>query len=253
MPSLTELLFDLGLDTQIVGRTGFCIHPKAAVRKVPKVGGTKDIKLERIISLKPTHVIVNVDENRREDADALRDAGIAVVVTHPMEPADNLALYTLAGRLFGVEQRAAELCDALRAALADISSHDMKLGVLYLIWRRPWMTISADTYLARMLALAGLEPVAVDTDARYPQVEDDDPAWQRADAVLLSSEPFPFRAKHIPEVASMRGRSVDRVMCVDGELLSWYGSRAVGGVRYAKALGDRLRASVAGATGQRDR
>jgi ABC-type Fe3+-hydroxamate transport system, periplasmic component len=101
VPSLTELLFALGLGDQVVGRTGFCIHPRDQVRTVPKVGGTKDVALDKVLALKPTHLIVNIDENRRETVDALA-AGVAhVIVTHPLTPDGNLQLYRMFGAIFG--------------------------------------------------------------------------------------------------------------------------------------------------------
>ena len=101
VPSLTELVFDLGLGDRLVGRTGFCVHPHEALRGVPKVGGTKDVKLERIRELAPTHVLVNMDENRRETVDALAAFVPHIVVTHPNTPQDNLPLFALLGGIFG--------------------------------------------------------------------------------------------------------------------------------------------------------
>jgi ABC-type Fe3+-hydroxamate transport system substrate-binding protein len=101
VPSLTELVCALGLADRLVGRTGFCIHPRDAVRRIPKVGGTKTVKLDAVRALAPTHVVLNVDENRKEDADALARFVPNLVVTHPLAPLDNLALYRQFGRVFG--------------------------------------------------------------------------------------------------------------------------------------------------------
>ena len=241
VPSLTELLVDLGLGQQLVGRTGFCIHPRDVVRGIPKVGGTKDVKLDEIRRLNATHVIVNVDENRREDADALIDMGLQVIATHPQTPEDNRALYALLGSIFARDQEAARLTGDLDDALATESDTvaPEPVRVLYLIWRDPWMSVSADTYVANMLRLGGMAVVAARAGDRYPVIAEDEPAWQRADAVLLSSEPYPFREKHLEEVQAGTGKTV---RLVDGELLSWYGSRAIAGVRYARQLGRELRA-----------
>ena len=114
VPSLTELVFELGLGDRLVGRTGFCVHPHEALRGVPKVGGTKDVKLERIRELAPTHVLVNMDENRRETVDALAAFVPHIVVTHPNTPQDNLPLFALLGGIFGAEDAAARLADELR-------------------------------------------------------------------------------------------------------------------------------------------
>jgi ABC-type Fe3+-hydroxamate transport system substrate-binding protein len=107
VPSITELLCDLGLADRLVGRTGFCVHPRASVRQVPKVGGTKDVDIGKVRGLAPTHVIMNVDENRRETAAALAAFGPHIVVTHPLGPRDNLDLYRLLGGVFD-RQREAE-------------------------------------------------------------------------------------------------------------------------------------------------
>jgi ABC-type Fe3+-hydroxamate transport system substrate-binding protein len=109
VPSITELVCELGLADQLVGRTGFCIHPKAPLKKVPKVGGTKSVNLEKIRALEPTHVIVNIDENRKETADALAAYVPNVIVTHPLAPLDNLALYRQIGKEFGKTREAEAL------------------------------------------------------------------------------------------------------------------------------------------------
>lgn len=239
VPSLTELLVDLGLGEAMVGRTGFCIHPAAAVRNIPKVGGTKDIKLDEIVAREPTHVIMNIDENLREDAERLRAAGLTVVVTHPQTPNDNIELYQMLGGLFGAQAAAARLEAELSQALGEAqaaqrTSAHAALRVLYLIWREPWMSVSPTTYVAQMLSLGGLSVVEQTDPARYPCVESG--AWAQADRVLLSSEPFPFRERHRLEVSTRFDVEAAKIKFVDGELLSWYGSRAVDGVRYAATL-----------------
>ena len=235
VPSITELVCDLGLAGQLVGRTGFCIHPRETVKQVPKVGGTKDVDLERIRALAPTHVIVNVDENHRETAAALAAFVPHVVVTHPLGPHDNLALYRLLGGLFGREDAAEALCQRFEAGLARLaaSAHDFPPeNVLYLIWKDPWMTVARDTYVSRMLALVGWRTVPAAAASRYPAVELDTALLADAGLVLLSTEPFSFRERHLEEVRAATGRPA---ALIDGEMTSWYGSRAIEGLRY---LGD---------------
>jgi ABC-type Fe3+-hydroxamate transport system substrate-binding protein len=228
VPSITELLCDLGLSEQLVGRTGFCIHPWETVRKVPKVGGTKDLKFDRIRELEPTHVIVNVDENRKEDAEALAEFVPNVVVTHPLEPRDNLALYRQMGETFGVEAEAEKLCGEFEAAYERaIASRGPEQSVLYLIWRDPWMTIAPETYICQTLSLFGWETVPRQTEERYPQI--DISAWD-VDRVLLSSEPFHFKEDHVREVEGLVPGAT--VSLIDGEMTSWYGSRAIRGLDY---------------------
>jgi ABC-type Fe3+-hydroxamate transport system substrate-binding protein len=229
VPSITELVCDLGLADQLVGRTGFCIHPWEAVRRIPKVGGTKDVKLEQIRALAPTHVIVNVDENLREDAEALAEFVPEVVVTHPLGPLDNLDLYRTLGQTFDCSHRAEELCADFERALADIQGRPSRpQEVLYLIWREPWMTVSPDTYISRTLGLLGWRTHPRSAQERYPTVELSQLA--AVDRVLLSSEPFHFKERHIEEVAAAVPRA--RVSLIDGEMTSWYGSRAIQGLRY---------------------
>jgi ABC-type Fe3+-hydroxamate transport system substrate-binding protein len=237
VPSITELLLDLGLRAHVVGRTGFCIHPHALVRDIPKVGGTKDVKLERVRELAPTHAIVNIDENELPTVEALRQFVPHIVVTHPQAPEDNLALYRLMGELFGCGDEAERLCTALQRELAACRSIDWpRARVLYLIWRDPWMTIAADTYIARTLALVGWEvphgPGGERGAARYPVLDEFDAEVARVDRVLLSSEPFMFRARH---VASLRARFPGKpIELLDGEMTSWYGSRAIAGLVYLR-------------------
>jgi ABC-type Fe3+-hydroxamate transport system substrate-binding protein len=185
VPSITELLCDLDLSEQLVGRTGFCIHPWETVRAIPKVGGTKDLKFDRIRELKPTHVVVNVDENRKEDAEALAEFIPNVVVTHPLAPRDNLDLYRQMGREFDREAQAEALCKRFEAALSKVEDRPEQ-RVLYLIWRDPWMTISPETYISRTLGLFNWKTVPASTDERYPQV---DLAAVDGDRGLLTSEP----------------------------------------------------------------
>jgi len=238
VPSVTELLCDLGLAPQLVGRTGFCIHPAEVVKSIPKVGGTKDVKLDRIRELAPTHVVVNVDENRLEDVEEIATFA-SVVVTHPLGPLDNPPLYRLLGGIFGREAAAEELCARFEATLTDVTARDWpQRDVLYLIWREPWMTVSRDTYIARTLALVGWRTVPAESDDRYPTVElPQDGAG--VDLVLLPSEPYRFRAKHVPELEALLPHA--RVSLVDGEATSWYGSRAIAGIRELSRLADELR------------
>jgi ABC-type Fe3+-hydroxamate transport system substrate-binding protein len=228
VPSITELLCDLDLSEQLVGRTGFCIHPWETVRAIPKVGGTKDLKFDRIRELKPTHVVVNVDENRKEDAEALAEFIPNVVVTHPLAPRDNLDLYRQMGREFDREAQAEALCKRFEAALSKVEDRPEQ-RVLYLIWRDPWMTISPETYISRTLGLFNWKTVPASTDERYPLV---DLAGVDVDRVLLSSEPFHFKEHHIPEVEALVPGA--KVSLIDGEMTSWYGSRAIAGIDYLR-------------------
>lgn len=229
VPSITELLCDLGLAAELVGRTGFCVHPWETVRRIPKVGGTKDVKLERVRELRPTHVVVNVDENLREDAEAIAEFA-EVLVTHPTEPRDNLDLYRQMGAAFGREDGAERLCAEFEAAYERATAVERPpRDVLYLIWREPWMTVAPETYIAQTLALFNWRTQPADAADRYPEI--DLAAFAgRVDRVLLSSEPYHFKEEHLEETGGLVPGA--EVSLIDGEMTSWYGSRAIQGLDY---------------------
>ncbi len=228
VPSVTELVCDLGLAQELVGRTGFCVHPMETLKQIPKVGGTKSVNLKKVRELAPTHVIVNVDENRKETAQALAEFVPNVIVTHPLAPLDNLALYRQIGNAFGRGREAETLCASFERSFREIQKRKFtQRKVLYLIWKDPWMTVSRDTYVSRMLRLFGMQTVPRKTDARYPQLNDLDVAG--TDLVLLSTEPYRFREPHAKEIHRQTGKPVS---LIDGEMTSWYGSRAIRGLRY---------------------
>ncbi len=247
VPSLTELVFELGLGPYLVARTGFCVHPAEAISAVAKVGGTKDVNLAKLRRLAPSHVLVNVDENRRETVEALAawgDVAPEVVVTHPLAPEDNVALVRQLADAFagveGVAGRAEALVGALsRELVATGPAGRLERRVLYLIWHGPWMTVARDTYLSRMLARIGwltLPQVegGMAGAARYPALRGDEPWLAEVDTVLLSSEPFAFGPRHRVEAATLCPNA--DIVDVDGERLSWYGPRAVAGLRYLRTL-----------------
>ncbi|RZU00881.1 helical backbone metal receptor [Rivibacter subsaxonicus] len=240
VPSLTELLCALGLGGRLVARTGFCIHPRKEVVDVAKVGGTKDPDLSRLRELAPTHVLVNVDENRLETVLALRQFVPHVIATHPCAVADNLVLLEQLVQTFadqpGVAERAAALRADFDAACAALAGRAWPArSVLYLIWRAPWMSVARDTYIASMLASVNWQTLPAQHGGssgagRYPALAPDAPEWREAELVLLSSEPYRFGERHLAEVQALAPQA--RVLLVDGELLSWYGPRAATGLRY---------------------
>jgi len=243
VPSISELVCDLGLSAQLVGRTGFCVHPREVVRRIPKVGGTKDVDLDKLRALRPTHVILNIDENRKEDARALAGFVPALIVTHPLGPLDNLALYRLIGGIFGREDRAEVLCGEFEAAYGTLQSAARAFSpdrVLYLIWKNPWMTVSRDTYVSRMLALVNWETVPAESAGRYPKIELDRSLLDGTGVVLLSSEPYLFRQAHVAELRAEPLLREKRIALVDGEMTAWYGSRAIEGLAYLRRFRERL-------------
>ncbi|WP_209588114.1 helical backbone metal receptor [Massilia sp. BHUDP2] len=234
VPSITELLCELGLAGQLVGRTGFCIHPREAVEAIPKVGGTKDVNIEKIRKLAPTHLVVNIDENEKPTVEELAKFVPHVVVTHPVVPGDNLALARLMGGIFGAQAAAERWCEAFEqeyAALRALPSAPPRT-VLYCIWQDPWMSVSKDTYIAAMLAELGWTVPDLG-EARYPRFEWSAQLVDGLDAVLLSTEPYRFTEAHADALEKQLGIPV---FLVDGEMMSWYGSRALAGLRYLREL-----------------
>ena len=239
VPSLTELLFDLGLGDRVVGRTAFCVHPADRVRSARSVGGTKSIHMDRLRGLRPTHVLVNVDETPRAVADELAASGCTVVVTHPIEVRDNLALYRLVGGVFGKHDEAEQLCrrfeEAYEAARRMAESLPER-RVLYLIWKDPWMTVARDTYIARMLALVGLHTLPATSDRRYPGVELTRELLEQVELVLFSTEPFPFMNRHVAAFGASYPAHAGKAAIIDAQMVSWYGSRAIRGLEYVAAF-----------------
>jgi Periplasmic binding protein len=242
VPSVTELLFALGLGPWVVARTGFCVHPADGVAALPKVGGTKDVNLAKLRRLAPTHALVNVDENRADTAEALRAFVPQVIVTHPCGPADVDALIAQIAGTFAALPGVADRAAALRAELRDelaATTVRADVPVLYLIWRQPWMTVARDTYISRLLARVGWRTLPVTCGgehgaARYPTLLGDEPWLAGVREVLLSSEPYAFTAEHVAHAQTLCPRA--RVRLVDGELLSWYGPRTARGLRYLREL-----------------
>lgn len=224
VPSQTELLFDLGLDEEVVGITKFCIHPAAKVARKPHVGGTKNVQIEQVRALQPTLIIANKEENTQADVDALR-AIAPVHVTDVVTLLDAYAMIREVGQLVGRSDQADQLAAQIEASLDGLAGNvpqGPKPRVTYLIWRKPWMVAAADTFIDAMLSQAGFDN-AFASQTRYPVVSADELAAARPDWVFLSSEPYPFREKHIIELKAICPMA--RIRLVDGELFSWYGSR----------------------------
>lgn len=234
VPSLTATLFALNLQDYLVGRTGFCIHPSPAVKAIAKIGGTKDVNLEKIRKLAPTHLVVNIDENEKPTVERLAEFIPNIIVTHPNQPSDNLALFRLLGGVFQRQAEAEGLCQQWQASYQSLQSLALEpRKVLYCIWQEPWMSVSQDTYISRMLALRGWQSWQPDdNNLRYPSF-DMALASQQVEVILLSTEPYRFQEKHVNELAQQVAKPV---VLVDGEMLSWYGSHAIAGLDYLAQL-----------------
>lgn len=230
VPSITEALFDLGLtENEVVGRTKFCIHPQDKVKNVAIIGGTKNINIEKIKSLQPDLILANKEENVKDQVEALMD-DFKVMVTNIETIEDNYYMLKNFGKLFGKEERA----QAFNLKIYDILNQaklDFPVKTAYLIWKNPYMTIGADTFIHKILSEIGFGNIFKDK-TRYPQIEIEDLAG--ADVIMLSSEPFPFKEKHVEELQAVYPDK--KIIIVDGEAFSWYGTHIAKCESYFKEL-----------------
>ena len=238
-PSLTELVFRLGAEQLLVGITRYCIHPAEGVAEIEKVGGTKDPDLDRIRELEPDLVLLNREENRLEDAEILAEAGLTCHSSDPRTVAQAVATVRDLGEIVGRSSAAESLARSIEEAdekVVGTASQRDPVSFAYLIWRKPWMTANASTYIHDLLTRTGGKNVFASFTERYPIVTEEALARANPDLILLSSEPFPFTQEHADELARSTGLDRDRFQLVDGELLSWHGSRTLEGLSYAGSL-----------------
>ncbi len=236
VPSLTELLFDLGLEKQIAGRTRFCIHPEEKAERVEIMGGTKNPRLDKIRQVRPDLIIANREENRKEDVSELQEL-FDVMVTDINTIEDALLAIHEIGSRCGAEEAARELISSIRSELDSVPD-EPPLTAAYMIWKDPWMTVGGDTYIHSVLTHWNLENI-FGGQKRYPKTTLHELSEAEPDVILLSSEPYPFREKHIDEVEMACPAS--RILPVDGEWFSWYGSRMLPSFKklnsFRKAIG----------------
>ena len=238
VPSQTELLCDLGLEDFIVGVTKFCVHPKHIKKTKIIVGGTKQIKLEKIKELQPDIILCNKEENTKEIVDSCERI-CAVHVSDIKTTDDCLEMIQQYGLLFDSEQKAKEIHESIQKALnqfIQFVSNTPKLKVAYFIWRDPWMVAGKDTFINYLLALNNFENV-FNSKKRYPEVTLEQ--MPLVDVVFLSSEPYPFKKKHINEIQNTVSEKL-HIELVDGEMFSWYGSRLLKAFAYFKRLRESL-------------
>lgn len=237
VPSLTETLFAIGAGLRVVAVTRYCEEPVADVARLPKVGGTKNPDLQAIVELAPDVVVMNAEENRREDFETLAAAGLRVFVTEPKTILDGIRsiaqLAELTACAHGTALAAEQEC-RVRATLAQVEG---RRPVRYFcpIWRKPWMAFNADTYTHDMLRAAGGLNVCARDPTRYPTVTLDAIANAAPEVVLLPDEPYRFTEKDLAALAPL-GLARDRVHFVDGKALAWYGPRIADGLARFAAL-----------------
>lgn len=233
VPSQTELLYDLGLGERVVGITKFCIHPETWFKTKHRVGGTKKVDFGKLRALKPDLIIGNKEENERKDIEQL-ELEFPVWMSDVRDLASALEMMKGVGALVGVPDRAADLSRRIVEGFNNIRPVKEQLTVAYFIWREPFMVAGHGTFINDMLQRCGLVNVFDEGDARYPEISPRELAEADPDIILLSSEPYPFKEKHMAELNMICPGTPVRI--VDGEMFSWYGSRLLRSPGYFNGL-----------------
>lgn len=235
VPSISELLFDLGLNDEVVGITKFCVHPKEWFKSRTRIGGTKTVSFEKIKALEPTLIFANKEENVKEQVDKLANHFL-VYVSDIVTLDDAFEMIKDTGILTGTEAKANELVQQIDASF-QLLNFEQQVRTLYLIWQKPYMSIGGDTFINSMLQKSGFKN-ALANAIRYPEVTIEEIKVLKPDVLLLSSEPFPFKQKHINELKELTG--IEKIILVDGEIFSWYGSRMLNAGAYFAKLRESL-------------
>lgn len=249
VPSLTETLCGFGLEEQLVGCTSFCCEPKSLRTRVPSVGGTKDASFEKIVALQPTHIVVNTEENTADLISKLREfctsSGCQLVETFLDRPNDNLQLIKSLSETFAFTDQATAWCDLVEQRLQTMiqkQKHSRRFNFVYFIWMNPWMVAGDKTYISRCLELIGGQnsiQTGVEPEKRYPVLDLNDPCLNVEPICLFSSEPFPFRNRHI-EIFNQSVHKPIRALKVNGQELSWYGIRFKSTLDYLETLIEKI-------------
>ncbi len=227
VPSITLLLFDLGLENSIAGRTKFCIHPKEKINSIPTIGGTKNSDIQKIKQLNPDLIFATKEENEKETIDELKK-DFNVIIFDIKNLDDNYKMIAKIGKLTSSEIKAQEIITQTKQHFDELKKSIIKLpnsqiNTLYLIWRKPYMTIGKDTFIHTMLEQLGLKNM-FDHQTRYPIIQNLQTSYfSKCQLVLLSSEPYPFTQQHIKEIQEQLPNA--KILLVDGEFFSWYGSK----------------------------
>jgi iron complex transport system substrate-binding protein len=236
-PSVTETLFALGLHQEVIGRTRYCIHPADQVSHVAAVGGTKQVKEELIHQLQPDLIIAEKEENPKEMVEELAKH-YPVYVTDVENLEDALNMIADVGVITGREKQAAAMMKEISSGFSELKPSDQALKVAYIIWNKPYMAVGNHTYIQSMLENCGFINVFKEYSGRYPTVTEEDLKRTAPDFILLSSEPFPFKEAH--QLEFQEQFPLSRVILVDGEIFSWYGSRMLQAPSYFLELRKKM-------------
>lgn len=232
VPSQSELLYDLGIENEVIGITKFCIHPTHWKNEKVIIGGTKNVNFEKIANLNPDLIIANKEENTNEEIqklEALYPLWISDVNTFE----DNDRMIELVGKIVNKEAAACKIRDDINKRFTLIKPLQKKLKVAYLIWRNPWMAIGNNNFINCIIEHLGFLNIFSNKE-RYPIISIEDFKKHTPDILFLSSEPFPFSQKHIEELQPFLPQTL--IQLVDGEMFSWYGSRMLKAAEYLNEL-----------------
>lgn len=232
VPSQTELLSYFDLDEKVIGITKFCVHPKEWFKCKTRVGGTKNVNIDLIKKLQPDLIIANKEENEREQIEELAK-DFNVWVTEIINLEDALLMISDIGELTGKESGASTLITRIKTNFSQIETTNNKLQTAYLIWKNPYMTIGGDTFINDMMKYCGLKNIFLDKK-RYPEITLQELSTNNCQLLLLSSEPYPFKQKHLDELQKYLPDK--KIILVNGEMFSWYGSRLLLAPQYFKNL-----------------
>ena len=240
VPSQTELLWHYELREELVGITKFCIHPENMFRTVQKVGGTKKLHLEEIRKLNPDLIVANKEENQQEEIEILCKE-FPVYISDIITFEDALEMMRQLGEITQRSMQAKTIIHSLvqkkNNIQTDVTKSKRKYRVAYLIWKNPFMAAGSNTFISEMIQTMGLSNVFAQNNERYPVITTDDLKRTKPDFIFLSSEPYPFKEKHVKELEQI---TAIKTILVDGELFSWYGSRLLHSFNYFKKISEHL-------------
>jgi ABC-type Fe3+-hydroxamate transport system substrate-binding protein len=235
VPSQTELLYDLGLDDRVVGITKFCIHPKEWFETKNRVGGTKTVNFEKIAALKPDIIIANKEENSQAEIEALQKL-YPVYTSDIYNLTDSLLMMEAIGEITNTSAKAKQIVNQINDDFEALIPLKIPQSVLYFIWKTPYMTIGKDTFINDLLIRCGFKPIEIGN--RYPEITKEQIKEMKPNFIFLSSEPYPFKENHLNEFEKISPTS--KVILVDGEMFSWYGSRLIKAKHYFVGLVDKF-------------
>ncbi len=236
VPSQTELLADFGLSDEVVGITKFCVHPDAWFRSKTRVGGTKQLNIESIHALQPDLIIANKEENVKEQIEEL-EKHYPVWISDVNNLTDAFKMIEQIGLITNKESQTKNIVNRIKENFSHLQHSNQIIETVYLIWKKPYMTVGGDTFIHSMLEAAGFKNIYANS-TRYPEVTIEELKTKNPDLIILSSEPFPFNQKHIDELQIHLPTT--KIILADGEIFSWYGSRLLKAPAYFATLYEQI-------------